>query len=82
MQYTKDECPSLFKDPEQIEADALQNSFDRKPSLMSSKVHIFGFTCTCNFTVPVSSHKQPLATATPAIAGEQLDNGVHCIFCS
>nr|XP_017239608.1 PREDICTED: uncharacterized protein LOC108212393 [Daucus carota subsp. sativus] len=33
----KDKCPSLFK-PEQLEADALQNSFDRKPSLMSSKI--------------------------------------------
>ncbi|XP_063950203.1 katanin p80 WD40 repeat-containing subunit B1 homolog KTN80.4 isoform X2 [Daucus carota subsp. sativus] len=30
--------PSLFQDPEQLEADALQNSFDRNSSLISHKV--------------------------------------------
>ena len=41
--YRKDECPSLFKDPEQLEADALQNISDGKPALMWHKVHRFGF---------------------------------------
>ncbi|KAL8099481.1 hypothetical protein AgCh_031929 [Apium graveolens] len=35
--YRKDECPSLFKDPEQLEADGLQNSYDKKPALMWHK---------------------------------------------
>ncbi|KAL8118911.1 hypothetical protein AgCh_016413 [Apium graveolens] len=36
--YRKDECPSLFKDPEQLEADGLQNSYDKKPALMWHKL--------------------------------------------
>ncbi|XP_017246886.2 transcription elongation factor SPT6 homolog isoform X3 [Daucus carota subsp. sativus] len=36
--YRKDECPSLFKDPEQLEADALQNISDGKPALMWHKI--------------------------------------------
>lgn len=39
--YRKDECPSLFKDPEQLETDGLQNSFDKKPVLMWHKVQRF-----------------------------------------
>ncbi|XP_074326155.1 transcription elongation factor SPT6 homolog [Apium graveolens] len=35
--YRKDECSSLFKDPEQLEADGLQNSYDKKPALMWHK---------------------------------------------
>ncbi|KAL8120337.1 hypothetical protein AgCh_017493 [Apium graveolens] len=36
--YRKDECPSLFKDPEQLEADGLQNSYEKKPALMWHKL--------------------------------------------
>ncbi|KAL8116679.1 hypothetical protein AgCh_023004 [Apium graveolens] len=36
--YRNDECPSLFKDPEQLEADGLQNSYDKKPALMWHKL--------------------------------------------
>ncbi|KAL1821112.1 hypothetical protein ACET3Z_015981 [Daucus carota] len=36
--YRKDECPSLFKDPEQLEADALQNISEGKPALMWHKI--------------------------------------------
>lgn len=41
--YRKDECLSLFKDPEQLEADELQNSCDKKPALMWHKVQGFGY---------------------------------------
>ncbi|KAL8133543.1 hypothetical protein AgCh_008853 [Apium graveolens] len=36
--YRKDECPSLFKDPEQLETDGIQNSCDKKPALTWHKV--------------------------------------------
>ncbi|KAL8156873.1 hypothetical protein AgCh_001829 [Apium graveolens] len=36
--YRKDECSSLFKDPEHLEADGLQNSYDKKPALMWHKL--------------------------------------------
>ncbi|KAL8147948.1 hypothetical protein AgCh_005324 [Apium graveolens] len=36
--YRKDECPSLFKDPEQLEADGLQNSYDKKTSINVAQV--------------------------------------------
>ncbi|KAL8146358.1 hypothetical protein AgCh_004195 [Apium graveolens] len=39
--YRKDECPSLFKDPEQLEDDGLQNSYDKKPALMWHKYMSF-----------------------------------------
>ncbi|KAL8089143.1 hypothetical protein AgCh_038785 [Apium graveolens] len=50
--YRKDECPSLFKDPEQLEADGLQNSYDKKPALMWHKL-FGGSALTLQFGAPL-----------------------------